>query len=70
MIVNVPRVTATLRVAGASDVVVDPAVVEPVSEPLITAALSQIPFYSFDLQQTGRSPLNRSLPELNTARFS
>ena len=31
--------------------------------------LSQIPLYSFDLQQTYSAPLNRSLPEFNTARF-
>lgn len=35
----------------------------------VAASLSQQMFYSFDLQQTMTAPLNRALPEFNTARF-
>ena len=70
MSVNVPRITSTLRSSGSPAVVIDSSIEEIIPITLIAAALSQIPFYSFDLQQTGTAPLNRALPELNTVRFS
>ena len=70
MVVNMPRITSTLRPSGSPDIVVDSGVEGAIVGTLISAALSQTPFYSFDLQQTGIAPLNRAFPEFNTARFS
>ena len=70
MSINLPIITSTLRASGAPDVIADSDAIEVFPESPVTAALSQMPFYSFDLQQTYTAPLNRALPEFNTARFS
>ena len=70
MSINMPIITSTLRASGAPAVIVDSEVPVEVPVSLVTAALSQIPFYSFDLQHTYTAPLNRVAPEFNTVRFS
>ena len=70
MSINKPIITSTLRTVGAQDVILAPDVIEVFPKSPVTAALSQIPFYSFDLQQTYTAPLNRASPEFNTTRFS
>ena len=70
MTVNMPRVTGTLRPAGALGVVLPVTIIAPIPATLIHAVLSQMPFYSFDLQQIGSAPSNRVSPEFNTTRFS
>ena len=70
MSVNLPRITSTLRPAGSLGVATI-SEIEPVVPPtFVLSGLPRIPFYSFDLQQTGIAPLNKALPEFNTVRFS
>lgn len=69
MTINVPRTTSTLRPRGSLEATVV-SIIDPETGLLSVAPLSQPIFHSFDLQQTGIAPLNRILPEFNTARFS
>ena len=70
MSINKPIITSTLRAAGAPAVILATSVDETAPESPVTAALSKVAFYSFDLQQTYTAPLNRAAPEFNITRFS